>query len=431
MRFRQDERGQMLILTAVCMAMMMGFVALAVDVGLLFRAKRNAQIAADSAATAAALDYLHNNSIASAQTAGQAAAARNGITNGDANGDTVTINIPSTDPATSSVNGSAEAIVSQPNPTFFLGAFKKNKTTVAVAAKAVAATTGIGTGCIWLMNPTGTGLKLWGSDNLTTNCGIYVNSDTSDALVKGGQPTINISGGGFFDIVYNGSVPSFRGSNIPLTGAAARTDPFGNLTGQVPAAACTGSNTVTAATVTAALLAAKPPLAGVVCFSATNVTLSTNLPGAAGPGVVYLFEGTGSVLGSVSLGTGNCTASLCTTTNGAVMDLYNGTMDPSSNFTIYAPTTGTYNAIAILQPPLNTTPLAIETGNSSQVLDGYIYAPGAEVVTHDQGGGLTAGGIVAAWLGNVKNGNPSTIVINSYDALNPTTSPNQKVILVE
>jgi uncharacterized membrane protein len=42
------------------MVALMGFLALGVDVGVLFNTKREMQIAADAGATAAALEYLHN-----------------------------------------------------------------------------------------------------------------------------------------------------------------------------------------------------------------------------------------------------------------------------------------------------------------------------------------------------------------------------------
>ena len=86
----------MLVFTALCMTALMGFVALAVDVGLLFRAQRNLQTAADAAAIAGALDYLYNNSTASATTAADNASTSNGFTNGTG-GVVVTVSAPPTD----------------------------------------------------------------------------------------------------------------------------------------------------------------------------------------------------------------------------------------------------------------------------------------------------------------------------------------------
>ena len=55
MRFVRDERGQSLIMTAVSLTALLGFCGLAADVGALFHAQRQLQIAADAGATAAAM----------------------------------------------------------------------------------------------------------------------------------------------------------------------------------------------------------------------------------------------------------------------------------------------------------------------------------------------------------------------------------------
>jgi uncharacterized membrane protein len=93
MRIRDNENGQVLAITALAMTVLFGFLALAVDVGVLFRARRNMQIAADSAAFGAAMDYLYNGSKSSAQTAGKADATANGFTDGT-KGAVVSINCP-------------------------------------------------------------------------------------------------------------------------------------------------------------------------------------------------------------------------------------------------------------------------------------------------------------------------------------------------
>ena len=82
MKNQDNESGQVIILTAIFMAALLGFLALSIDVAMLFRARRNVQIATDAAALGAALDYFYNNSVTTAQTAGAADATRNGITHG-------------------------------------------------------------------------------------------------------------------------------------------------------------------------------------------------------------------------------------------------------------------------------------------------------------------------------------------------------------
>lgn len=89
----KDESGQSLVLIALCMTVLIGFLGLAIDVGILYRTKQNAQIAADAAAVAGAQDLLYGGTNATAKAAGKAASSLNGYTDGSG-GVTVTINTP-------------------------------------------------------------------------------------------------------------------------------------------------------------------------------------------------------------------------------------------------------------------------------------------------------------------------------------------------
>ena len=148
----RDESGQVLIIAALCMTCLMGFVALSVDVGLMLRAKRVLQTAADSAAIAGAAEIISGTWYAAAQ----ADAAQNGVTNG-VNGATVTprTNGPSTGPH---VNNQAyvEVIVTQTQPTFFMRVFNRN--TMDVTARAVA-TNVPSPSCIYTLGTTGIDIR--------------------------------------------------------------------------------------------------------------------------------------------------------------------------------------------------------------------------------------------------------------------------------
>jgi hypothetical protein len=416
MRIVRDEVGQTLVLTALCLGVMLGFVALATDIGLMFYSRRNMQIAADSAAAAGALDYLYNGSITSAKAAAQSASTANNFHN-TTNGTVVTVNVP---PASGPNNGSSgfvEVIVSQPIKTGFMGYFAMNS--VPVSARAVAGTPTAGTACIWLMG-TGTVLDLQGKYDIEApGCGIYVNSNSTNAIsVTGNAGTVNAS---YLDVVGNASLQHNTKPTSATMNSGTRKDPWGNISGPAPATACTVANTITAATVTTANLVA--PVSGVVCFSHANVTLSAGLvlPG----GATYLAENGVTIGGTMSIGTSS---------SGATLDVYAGSFSQGNSvLNIYAPTTnGTsasplYNGIALLQPASNTNDLQVQFGSGNQVLDGYIYAPGAEVYLQDHGGSLTATGIVAASMYD----KASTITIPSYDAAHPTTTPNRVITLVE
>ena len=59
-RFARDERGATLALTAVMLVSLLSVVALAMDLGLLYTARAEAQRAADSAALAGAAEFIYN-----------------------------------------------------------------------------------------------------------------------------------------------------------------------------------------------------------------------------------------------------------------------------------------------------------------------------------------------------------------------------------
>src|ERR1700678_2182197 len=96
MKAAQSERGQVLPLVAICLAVMMLFAGLAVDAGYWSYQQRQQQNAADAAALGGAQALLANgcNNQTAANTAGQFDAASNGYTNGSGGG-TVTVSNPS------------------------------------------------------------------------------------------------------------------------------------------------------------------------------------------------------------------------------------------------------------------------------------------------------------------------------------------------
>ncbi len=77
--FRKAESGQILVITALSMTVLLGFMAIAINVGLLFNARRKLQNAVDAAATSGAIDYMFNGSQTSATAAATAALHANGF----------------------------------------------------------------------------------------------------------------------------------------------------------------------------------------------------------------------------------------------------------------------------------------------------------------------------------------------------------------
>ncbi|MGB0122799.1 MAG: pilus assembly protein TadG-related protein [Silvibacterium sp.] len=419
MKFLRDESGQMLVLTALSMTALLGFLALSTDVGMLFHTRRNLQIAADAAATAGALNISYG---ASASAAGQAAATANGVTNG-VNGAVVTINTPPTSGYHQST-GYVEAIVTTPNPTFFMKLF--NIGSMNVSARAVGGAPGAANGCVYLDGTTGDDLIIKGSGTIEgpnggPTCGIY---DNAGIKVTGNGNTVTAS---YIDVV--ASAPDGNGTAQGTTtnySSPAESNPFGTtVSGGEPTVPSGCTQTISTATYTSTTSFAS---GSVVCFSASNVNVSGATLTGLGSGATFVFEN-----GVVAAGVGGNT-----TINNGTMDINGGTFlqDTNSNLNITAPTTlGQWNnGIAVLVPPGNTsyTPtganvLTIQFGSSNQTLSGYIYAPNVQLSLHDHGGGVTATGIVAANL-SVLSG---VVSLPSYNAANPLTTPLRVVSLVE
>jgi len=297
-------------------------------------------------------------------------------------------------------------------------------------------------------------LALKGNGTISaTNCGIYVNSDSASAVYYNGNTSVDAAslnivgpdtGANGLDPghVHTGVTP--QSPDIPLDLPA------------IPKSGCTQTSTATEI-----YPAGSPPkkpkstqvsdasVSGsasnnVVCFTA-SVTLDDGvvLQGALGNGVLYAFENGVSLGGALQLGSATpdntTTPPTYKNTNGATLDIAGGGFSQgNAALTIYAPTSGTYNSIAIMQPSSNTTDnkcpaaksgpcLLIQRGNSGSVFDGIIYAPGEYVELQDHAGAVYATGLIAKGLFN----KASDLIINSYSDYNPITTPFKQISLVQ
>lgn len=433
-----DESGQAMVMTAVAGCMLLLLVGMAVDVGLLYREKRRLQDAADAAATAAALDYHYNQSVTSAQAAGKTASSNNGYTNGT-NGATVVINMPPKAGPNTADTSFAEAIVRAPKFTGFMGL--AGFTSVNIYSRAVAGNPAASKGCGY----TGT-LNLQGKYTISGSangcgtsypqaCGIYVSQ------------TVSVTGnGGCIDANFLDVAGSFTGHDTKPTPVSANlgsvaSDPFATQVSTVPQpnSGCNSTSLLTSITTANQASVSAAAVGPVVCFTnAVTIGNGVVLPGTSSgtTSAVYVFEngvtiGTGS---TVTFGAGSYSSSTnsFSSTSGATMEIYGGSLTQNSNsiLNIYAPTFGTNgytNGIAIWQPSSNTNALTVQFGSNNEVLDGFIYAPGADVTLHDNGGGVTATGFVSASMSLT----PGSLVLPNYNSANQGTTPLTQILLVE
>ena len=218
----KDDSGQAMILTLLSLTVLLGFVGFAADIGTLLHAKRNLQIAADSAAIAGAAELNYGDMTAAAD----AAAAQNGVTIGT-NGGAVTVNTPPAYGAYAGKAGYVEAIVSQTQPTFFMKIFKVFSQNV--TARAVAWNGGSSDGCVYVCNPTAVGaMTLKGSFDVSApKCGVIVDSNNVDALqFTGGAGSLTA---GSVGVVGGDGGQTGDSTPAPTTGMPAVTCPYGGL----------------------------------------------------------------------------------------------------------------------------------------------------------------------------------------------------------
>jgi Putative Flp pilus-assembly TadE/G-like len=422
------------------MSLLMGFLALAVDVGTLFRVRRNMQIAADAAATAGALDYKYNGVDSSAVSAGQTAAVANGVTNVSY----ATIHTTPTSGYHQS-HGYIEAIINQPSPTFFMRLFGINS--IDVYARAVAGS-GANSGCIWTLAKSGADVTLTGSGSITAqNCNIYDDSNAGDALTLTGSGSISakqigIAGG------YSRTGSGRISPNPPTTGMAPASDPLNLTAPTLSPGTCTGGNCNPANTGSSPMTLNPGTYAsitntgsGTLTLNPGNYIITGNLTNT-GSGKLVLGAGNYTIGGSflstgsssLTLGTGlyaiggslSLTGSGPLTGNGVTF-YTKGSMavTGSGNMNLTAPTSGTYSGVLFYQPSGNAVAL---TGSAGANIQGIVYAPKSALTLTGSGSMTVSLDIVVDSLSVTGSG---SITDTNYAVVTNPNSVLGKLVMVE
>jgi Putative Flp pilus-assembly TadE/G-like len=199
---RKNEAGQALFVTAAALVVLIGFLGLGVDMGMLRYQKRIQQTAADATAVAGANNLAYEGS-GTVVCAGQNASAANGFTDtsgggGCANGDvsictaadaavgTVCVRVnnpPLSGPHAGTANAGdyVEALVSSVHQTYFMRIFGVTKEPVTARAVATDLSGGSNaTNCMYTLGLPANeiGVSPFGSTTLNaTNCGIVDNGN--------------------------------------------------------------------------------------------------------------------------------------------------------------------------------------------------------------------------------------------------------------
>ena len=365
-RFRKDQIGNIAILTALTLPVLIGFASLGTEGGLWYYTHHQMQDAADSAAISAATAYS-GSSGAHITTQADGVAALYGFTDGSAN-TTVTVNRPPSQGRYTSRSGAVEVIVSQPQ-TRILSALWSGSSTVTITARAVALANA-GVGCVLALNPhAAASASEQGNVSIALNsCSLYDNSDASNAVSVGGSSTMSaMSVNTVGDVSGSANITTTDGIN---TGGSPITDPYAGVSPPAQPNGCGQTNYSTHATVT---LSPGVYCGGMDLGAGATVTLN--------PGVYYLTN-QGSHAGSLTMnGQASISGSGVTLVfTGSGSNYSTATISGGATVNLTAPSTGPLAGIVIFgdrNTPQGT--LYRFTGGTNQAFNGAVYLPEGQI----------------------------------------------------
>jgi Flp pilus assembly protein TadG len=377
----KSEAGQVLILAALSLVVLMGLLGLGIDVGYLRHMRTKMQQAADAAALAGASELNYGDWTAAADND----AGSNGFTNGS-NGTTITVNDPPQYGGYAGNANAVEVIIQQPEPTFFMSVLGFTK--VNVAARAVGYSGAPSKNCLISLA-------------VDASVGINVNADVDLLCGIAANSALNITGSLTAPLI--GAVGALLGggstSTTPVTGIPPLSDPLAYLT--PPAVGgCTYSNTV--------ISGRSNLVPGVYC---NGITINSGASAIFSPGL-YIINGGSFTVDSGATVTGIGGETFYVTGNASV--LMNAPFTGQLGAPTSSPVPGIPAGILFYQDPSDTQ-LATINGT----LTGALYFPSAPLTIN--GAADITGAVVAG----------SVVVNATLRIALPAESPIKTAVLVE
>ena len=358
---RRDRRGSVTVIMAFVAMALIGFAALAIDVGSWQAARSKMQGAADQAAFAAGFAIANGTSAAKQEALGVAAA--HGFVNG-AGGVVVTVAVPPTSSSYSATANGIQVTLSQPQEGFLSGPFLSASPTVSVTAIAVPGQAGA---CVMALASTGSGITGSGTYGISVpNCNVYVNSASScDVLLSG---SLSITG---YDVYLGESTQTGCTSGTAKVSATDKlklsaspaADPYASRVIPTPSSQCTTVNT------SPSNITLNP---GTYC---STLVLSGTKTITLSPGV-YIFNKASLIASGTIKINGSGVTLVFTSSTGAS---YGGiTASGTLNLNLTPMTTGPTAGMVIWLDKKGAVGLTL-SGTDSLAITGAVYAPGSAV----------------------------------------------------
>lgn len=363
----RSERGNVMVVAAACMPLIIGAAAIGVDTIQLTMTKRQLQRAADSAALAGAYALVQSKPAA-------AAADRDLLLNNT----NITLSATRTvenAPTTGSYTGDTKAVrvvLSTNRATPFMGFF--NRTTTAVSVEATAAYVYQGKFCmISLDNTNSTGITFTGSSTVNLGCGVATNSTSSTAVVATGATRVNAS-----PVAAVGGVSGSTGyasGTVLLPYSPPQSDPYSALPRTPsPPAGCLNVSLDSKNSQPTDLNTSTYIGKGPFCVTGgAKIQGNTTLA----PGTYYIDGGTLDLGAQANLVGDGVTIILTSSTPADSTSFAKISMNASAVINLKAPAagSGTYAGIIMYSDP--RAPYGSDTinGNSGSLLQGGLYFP--------------------------------------------------------
>jgi hypothetical protein len=259
--------------------------------------------------------------------------------------------------------------VQQPLP--FSSLFMSAAPTIIANATAASIPSG-GEACVNAREPSAskTGINITGSAGIyMPDCVMYSNSPSTNSAAAGGSSNVvaqAVAGVGGIMESNNWHVDSYRPYSPPID------DPFANVTPDPADMHCVGSQLDQGTNVSAALAS------GTNCWSSLRVNSNTTLV-LPDNQTYYINGGDANIQGNLSCN--SCTIVLTNQSTASNATIGQLKVNAGSNVNITAPTSGTYQGIAIYQDrrAQDVSPGNKINGNNGSIVQGALYFPSQEL----------------------------------------------------
>ena len=353
--FGQSNAGNVAIIAAISMPVVVAFCGLGIDTAAWFYRQRQLHGAADIAAFNAGVALNDGATGSAITTVATTAASANGWNSATG---TITVNNPPAS-GTHETSDSIEVILTEPAPRYFSAIYLTSNFNI--TARSVATKHGSHVACVIALGVNASpGIGIGGTGNLdSSNCDVVANSTTSNAISVSGNASLTVP-----CAVSVGS--STLTSGVHLTkcttmtnGSPPASDPYYS----VPAPAIPGP----CQTVTNKQTSFSP---GYYC---NGLAINWSAPVTFQPGLYYISGGNMTINGGSNI-----------TGTGVTFYLASGNtvkMAGGSNVSISAPTSGTYSGITFFGDRSDTASQPSFGGGSGQVVTGVVYFP-SQAITY-------------------------------------------------